>query len=342
MKTTERIAQLRQEIEDNFGKRGNAERREQLAALVERQRVLDNYRWVLKQRLHSADHKAARPTYHAEETRKAIAWAAKGEYARGEYGQLTIENRAPLVGWLPTLSVLRTYPTHPALAHLKPYLTADETLKRAFNAGLLPEPWADFDRKGRGKAVNYDLYGFAQDGALILVQQRIFERRKYTNVTLRYYVTDGEAIVEIQNGAKSLIKRAAATSTAPDITLRAVYGKLPADWQAHIDPTPVSYAATPATGYKLVEFDADQLLSLYDASPWSIGQERKEQLGKDHAGGLYYYASPDKARALAKASWGRLIQRFALLEVRATGAHRRYGDKLACSSMTPVRVVEYI
>ena len=199
-------------------------------------------------------------------------------------------------------------------------------------------------RSPRWAAVNHDIYGIAASGRLVVVQERHASNNKYgTSVQISYYVTDGDTGVEIQNGTKSLVKRAAKADPAPDSPLRALRHLLPDEWQEMVSTSPVSYPA-PATesGYKLLERgEGDTLRSLWDADyTYRLGRRQCNAARRDHGGGLYYYATREECEAMKSIDWGREITDYVIIRCDISGTILRYeSGKRAATYLRPVEIV---
>lgn len=181
----------------------------------------------------------ARSPAHPARVREQIAVLAAQRWRRGQWGEM--------VG----VAVPAKYYRHPDLAALAAPLALKE---QATATGLLPVESCEFDRKGRGTAVNVDLYGYC--GGLLLAQVRTSIRRTthgHLSIRKKYLLTDGLRAVEVP---PARIKRAAAQDPALDAPLRALKSVLPPEWAARIDAPPLKLAvprASMAVAYKVVE-----------------------------------------------------------------------------------------
>src|SRR3990167_3681262 len=225
---------------------------------------------------------------------------------------------------------------------------ANTVVSRAVRCGVLERAGigdaGGSKRSPRWAAVNHDIYGIAASGRLVLVQDPHASNNKYgPQVQISYYVTDGDLGVEIQNGTKSLVKRAAKADPAPDSPLRALRHLLPDDWQKMVNTHPVSYPS-PATesGYKLLERDEGGVLrSLWDSDyTYALGRRQCNAARRDHGGGLYYYASREECESMKGIDWGREITDYVIVRCEVSGTILRYeSGKRAATYLRPVEIV---
>lgn len=271
---------------------------------------------------------------HPEWVRSQIKQLSQQQWTRGEYRYL--------VG----VRVPQHLRTHPALRELAAPLALRE---RAIAAKLLPAEYCRFDHKGRGSQVSVDLYGYGFD--LLLVQVRTSERRSasgHLSVSKQYRLTDGCIVIDVP---PARIKRAAAQDPAIDSPIRALKPILPPEWAARIDADPLKLTAPQGSlpeAFKVVEQRPDgTLVSVYDGSPWEMGNERKERALRDHIGGLYAYATADQAIAAARR--GEIFNRcwhegktlvLVRCETGSGGRFIRYSNgKLAFHALKPVEII---
>jgi hypothetical protein len=351
--TYQRAAELKAEIAANARKRGNADRRVEYAALMEKIERWDRIRAAIRAK--SLFHvRGPRLDSQIAYSRESIRRYATATLVRGEYNELllatgTKRTARPIVA--------ERVIGHPALATVREVFAAWRLVDRC---AKMPARGADWDKKGRGVAINHDLYGFVP--GLALVQVRRFERDKYTNVTLRYFVTDGVDAIEIGNGKKSVIKRAAALYPSPSGPLRALRAALPGHWQALIDGDAPKFPAPPKnetrTTYKIVRLAGVGLMvSLYDGSTiYAIDKRMTQRVGKDaglayglgnqrHDGGWYSHTSPERCLELHRKH--ELAQNddnehatYVLLECEISGRIVEFDNgKLASTYLTPRRIL---
>jgi len=355
--TIDQYETLKREIEENHGKRGNAERRQKLEALRERMQQIDSYRKTLREKLNSANLPDPRDQSHVKFVRESIDRAATAEVGRGVYAEITVKvtTPSPMYGEYGTgvVATIKKFLTHPRLKRFAAWRNAWTVIGRAVDFGILDEARFDSDRissrRSSWESVNHDLYAYSQDGKLVLVQQRECENDgKYTNIKIRYFVTDGERAIELPNGKKQIVKRAAASDPSFDSPLRAVRSMLSEDWQAMIDATPVKFAAFGgtikySTGFKLLEQREGKLFSLWSRDyGYKLGRRECDKARDDHCGGLYYYRDAEQARALTTTNWGRSINQFVIVRCDVGGTTIDYGSKCASTYLRPVEIVETI
>lgn len=103
------------------------------------------------------------------------------------------------------------------------------------------------------------------------------------------------------------------------------------------------------TAYKLVKFENERMISLFDpATEYELGVRMTEAVKPDHNGG--YYAYPDKinlirewdSRTLVPRKCSQNVAHLALIEVKLSGRMVEYGHKIAATHLTPVRIVQKI
>lgn len=351
----EQIASLKHDIELNHGKRGNAERRAQLDALVAKRWTAFSHTSDAHKKINGQNLDGPRSDHSIERKRALINAVAQCNIVRGSYSELDVSNPHTDEHYYSSeIAQVMTLTTHPALRQFAAWREANDVLQRAVDFGLLDEAGIEdagsSRRRNRWQAVNHDIYSYTHDGKLICVQQRESESDgRYTNVKIRYFVTDGETAVEILNGRKQIVKRAAKADPAPDSPLRALRNDLPAEWQELIDPAPVKFAAVKielsGTGYKLLEQREDgALASLWKSDyTYRIGALRSQHVEEDHGGGLYYYLTRDECKKLTAGNWGRTIRRFAVVRCEVGGRTLEYpSGKRASTYLRPVEIVETI
>lgn len=227
----EKIASLTAEVEENRGKRGNPERRAELAVLSSELMRKDKIRAEIRAKSYFTT-RGGRSELQASSVRAIIEIAARINIKRGFFAEIEIPFQIERV---------REYKNHPSLKRFKPLFMALETEIH------LPEKRAEFDAKGRGYAVNRDLYGFTADGKCAIWQVRTWNK-KYThgfaNTSREYWVaTEHEAHLLPQEAAAVVRKAAAAENAEFDAPLVAVRDFLPAGVQQHIEKRTVKFAA---------------------------------------------------------------------------------------------------
>jgi hypothetical protein len=238
---SEQIKALESEIEANAGKRGNPQRRAQLETLNKKSYTARFFHSRVQENLASQNLPNPRSSSKPEHTRERIAAASKRDVYRDSWGALTCPRDVE--------DLLREVKiTHPLLAKFAAWKNANEVKRRAVDFGILDEAGivdtGSSRRRSRWASVNHSIYSYSANGKLAVIQQRECESDgKYTNLKIRYFVTDGENAIELQNGKKQSVKRAAAADAAPDSPLRALRSILPEDWQALVDDKPVKFPA---------------------------------------------------------------------------------------------------
>ena len=347
------VASLAAEIEANHGKKGNAARRETLAAAELRLLELKAKKMTLRRQWQGpkSDPRSEwkNRAWYKGLRRRDIADASLGILQRGIYGELGV--RWELNVRLGVHALRQTAEEmckrgHPAFVGLTAHFVGHETIRKAVSNGLVPGDKAEFNKRGRGEAVNKDIYASTANGQLVLVQVRHFTRTKYSSTRYEYAVTDGENVIWLENGVKNLVKRAGKQEGCPvDGPLQAIYKHLPAEWQARVKPVlgedfKLTGPAYWHYGWKLMQEIDGVLCSLWDASPWT-GNKRHEPVAPAHGGGLYCYLTKELAKKLATAEWvQKTVQAddLRLVEVAFRGPILRYGDKIAASTMKPISV----
>lgn len=268
-------------------------------------------------------------------TRRRIEQWRSQTWQRGAHGELR------------GVQIPKRFWTHPALKALAAPLALFERAK----SHVLPEPYAAFDPKGRGTSLSLDLYGFGF--GLLLVQVRTSRRRAphgFLSIRKDYLLTDGCDCTVVQ---PARIKRAAAQDPRIESPIRALKLVLPPAWADRIEAEPLK-CAMPITryheAYKVVEQkDTGQLVSVYDGSPWPLGEWRTERARRDHGSGLYAYARLEEAQYAAQE--GRIFNRvwsqgktlvLVRCEVGGGGRCLRYGLKRAFHALRPVEILGVI
>ena len=114
-----------------------------------------------------------------------------------------------------------------------------------------------------------------------------------------------------------------------------------AEGQVRLRPKP-NRACANGIGFKILAVGNDgRLYSVYDGSPWLLGQKRVERALKDHNGGLYVYETPsDALRSIGQfPTSSRLLDApKVLVKCKVGGSYCRYGKKLAFSRVTPINI----
>lgn len=277
------------------------------------------------------EHHEARDDLQIKNTRNTIERLASTKISRDYYDAIVYPN------------VPERLATHPRLSHLAWASSAKHIIETAQDNKVLPNEYANFDRKGRGDCLNIDLYGYAE--GLVLVQVRRTTVSKYGSSPRKsYFVTDGKNAIEV---SKSKIRRAAQQLKDLDAPMRAVKDELPGEWAVRLGDklklaAPV---ASKSTGYKIVVRAANgKLVSAYDKqTEYKLGKQLKQKARDEHRGGYYIYADPDALRNNPTDYLNEDLianQSLALLECECVGTPVKYGAKLAYSIVKPVRIVD--
>lgn len=292
-----RRTELKSQIESMAGRKGVGQLRAELESINERLAQLDARRQEMKRNVNSQN-AVGRSKSHIQAQRQSFDDLKACRIVRGFYNELTFS--APRDVWNGRLAELlsKQHPTHPNALPFAAWNQAHRTLQAAIDDGVIPEQDAEFDKKGRGTATNHDMYGYSQDGALILVQVRQGVVSKYgTNVKIQYFVTDGDDCIEIVKG-KANIKKAAQSDPSPDSPLRFLRSQLKAEWQVKLSENPVKFTAPKATEYevyKILHNDNGTLRSVYSGEVYTLNKSKVQKACDDHNGGYYAFLSRETA-----------------------------------------------
>jgi hypothetical protein len=248
---------------------------------------------------------------------------------RGTYGQI-----------IPTISTTGT-------AAPSTYGHAKSILAQAIRRGVVDAPYCEVDAKHRGSALNYDLYDFARGVAL--VQQRHTTCTKYGNSPTKTYLIlrrQCGVVTATEAPGKARIAKLAKSGLPWGGVIAAITGRKPATIKTRTQPQ--------ETGFKVLQRDGDQLVSVWDQSPWELGKERAERLAVDPYGyehptaGLYYYATADEAInaaqhndifGTAREHAGLVVCRVRVRGRRAVAAATDYGVKRVATYIRPEAIV---
>lgn len=371
------IDRLTAEVAAGHGKKGNAARRLELEALQAHYSGLRNRLRAIRRQAHAASNancfddgtpkfRTPRTGSYISRVRANIERYAAATVVRGEYGELLIRSGVNRYGHAgdEARPAIDRYRTHPQLRHLAAFQHAWRMIDSAAANGKIPDRMSDFDDRQCGTAINHDLYGFTPD--LALVQVRTWRRTstKYPGaITKQYLITDGATAVEITNGKKSLIKKAATIDATPDSTLRMIKDVLPPAWQELVTGSAPKLLATAGqhrtmTTYKIVRQNGEgEMVSLHDGwTRYVINQRLTNRLGEDagkyrydygqiHEGG--YYSHPAIGRTLELQDAGRLANNdrnpdltYVLLECEISGRIVQFDNgKLASTYIKPLRIL---
>ena len=325
------IEALQNDIDANHGKRGNAERRKALEALYAKRIRVFNYHYDAQNKI-NGQNREGRNEYHYARTLETIAKLSAYVVTRGGYGEIVVPD-------LPSRLM-----NHPQLKSAARICKAAAVMNRAIaEADGLSENMADFDRKGRGTAINHSLYAVSADDEIVLVQEREYTANKYGgSVKIDYFVTNGDIAVRVPDNVKALIKRAAAADPSADSPLRAIAKHLPADFAAHIGGEPVKFSAPmtqETTVYKIVARVDGELQSVYDPKMvYTVGTYKTDKAKTGHRGGLYCYGTEAEALAAQRANavfnttWLR-GRELVMCRCTARGGYIKYASNKRAYSM---------
>lgn len=216
---------------------------------------------------------------------------------------------------------------------------AQELIAKASATKKIPESYDDitFDRKRRasGSAIHHEVYDIHPDPLRVLVCIRETDGSKYGVRTLSktYYIIKRHGKGVSVTPAKKAIAAKAAKSAGCEIgcAISMLEGKKKL-YLPRACPDGIAYK-------KLAIGDDGRLYSVYDGSPWIIGQERREKALKDHNGGLYVYESIEDAKHAPFPPESALKDSTkAIVKCRVGGNYCRYDKKLAFSRVTPVNI----
>lgn len=222
------------------------------------------------------------------------------------------------------------------------YAETCHLIKLAVKAGKIDRAYdtISFDRKGRadGSAVHHEIYDITEDARHLLLCVRSTEGSKYgvRTTSKDYYIlsTHGRG-VRVHPASKAKAAKAAKQAVA---TLGQAIAVCLGKKKLAVAPL------EPITGYKIVAV-ADDFVSVFDQTPWTIGVTRREGATANHTGGHYVF--PDLAAALA--AWdARLVfadewmtaARYSLLKCECAGRRFTFDNKKIC--ITTVRPIEEV
>lgn len=293
-----RKTELTSQIASMAGKKGVGALKAELEKLNDTLLGYTLRREAMKRNINSQNAKS-RDSFQKQRTEKALLDLSKCHISRGWYDELLFSAKQSEIWSLGQCEHVAKYcPTHPNALPFTAWNQAKATLSAAIHDGVIPEQDADFDRKGRGNATNHDIYGYSNDGTLVLVQVRHATVSKYgTNVKIQYFVTDGDDCIEISKG-KANIKKAAQVDKSPDSPLRFVRSSLKAEWQKKIDEKPVKLQAPKVARFeifKILHNDNGTLRSVYSGEEYTLNKSKTQKAQEGHEGGYYAFLSKDIA-----------------------------------------------
>lgn len=198
-----------------------------------------------------------------------------------------------------------------------------------------------WDKKSRasGSAVHHEIYDIHPDPLRVLVCIRETEGSKYGVATKakNYYIIKkhGRGVI-VSNANKHIAAKAAKQAGCElgcAINTLEGNGKL----RSTRPPRP----QLPDFGYKMLSVGDDgRLYSVYDGSPYLMGQIRTEQAMREHNGGLYCYLSADEAKKAVFPNNSKLADAAKIIaKCKIGGNHVTYDNgKYAVSELTPINV----
>jgi len=192
-----------------------------------------------------------------------------------------------------------------------------------------------FDRKGRaeGGACHHEIYDISADARQLLLCVRQTEGTRYgvRTTSKNYYIitTHGRG-VRVVAAPKAIAAKASKLAINPGDAIAVCLGK------KHL----AGHKPETIIGYKIVA-KADDFVSVFDNSPWTIDKTRTEMATKNHTGGFYIFSSITDAldawndRLVFAEEWMR-AEKYSLLECECSG--RRYlhdNKKICCTKVRP-------
>lgn len=223
------------------------------------------------------------------------------------------------------------------------YAETCHLIKLAVKSGRIDAAYDDisFDRKRRaeGSARHHEIYDISDDARHLLLCVRETEGSKYgvRTTSKEYFVisTHGKG-VRVQSAPKSKAAKAAKQAVNPGDAIAVCLGK------KKLQPTVTAWEKE--TCYKIVAV-ADDFISVFDNSPWTLGKARREASTKSHDGGFYVFPTVEDAliawnNRQAFADEWMTAERYSLLECECSGRRYLHDNKKIC--VTQVRPVAEI
>jgi len=198
-----------------------------------------------------------------------------------------------------------------------------------------------FDRKRRaeGSARHHEIYDISDDARHLLLCVRETEGSKYgvRTTSKEYFIvsTHGKG-VRVQPAPKSKAAKAAKQAINPGDAIAVCIGKK--KLQSAVASLDKQIC------YKIVAV-ADDFISVFDNSSWSIGVARREASTSNHDGGFYVFPSVEaalvawNARLVFADEW-MTAEKYSLLECECSGRRYLHDNKKIC--VTQVRPVAEI
>lgn len=229
---------------------------------------------------------------------------------------------------------------YPKNSEFEIWQNAQNIIGQAVNRKKIPAAYDTiyFDRKRRasGAAVHHEIYDIHPDPLRVLVCIRETEGSKYGVKTLSktYYIVKrhGAAGVIVKPANKNIAAKAAKSSDCElGCAINVLEGK---------KTLKLNRACPDGIAYKMLAVGDDgRLYSVYDGSPWVLGQGRHERAMRDHNGGLYVYEHISNAAGAPFPDNSRLAGApKVVVKCRVAGNYCRYGSKLAFSHVTPINI----
>lgn len=208
----------------------------------------------------------------------------------------------------------------------------------AIRQGVIADEYCDFDRKGRGSCLNYDVYDWHKPSRTLLIQERVTTGNKHGMSPRKRYL-----LLSRHRGRWQL------DGEAPMQTSIAKLAKLDPRL-GHIILTITGQAGRPLrlrrtseqlTGYKAVALVNGELRSIFSGRLFRVGGTYRETARPEHRGGYYYYRSVEEAHEASVPTASALIdQPRVIVEVKVGGRVLAYDNgKRAASRMTITRIV---
>jgi len=255
-------------------------------------------------------------------------------FTRNDYGQIIAPVRQE--------NAFGRTPSTPYLCDI--YAETCHLIKLAVKSKkILPAyDYISFDRKRRakGSARHHEIYDISDDARHLLLCVRETEGRgKYgvSTTSKTYYIisTHGKG-VRVKEAPKSKAAKAAKQAANPGDAIAVCLGKK--KLQSTIKSLPSE------TCYKIVAV-AEDFVSVFDNSPWTLGKARREAATKNHDGGFYVFPSVEAAliawndRKVFAEEWMKST-RYSLLECKCSGRRYLHDNKKIC--VTQVKPVSEV
>jgi TusA-related sulfurtransferase len=223
------------------------------------------------------------------------------------------------------------------------YTETCHLIKLAVNTKKILPAYDDisFDRKRRaeGSARHHEIYDISDDARHLLLCVRETEGSKYgvSTTSKEYFIisTHGKG-VRVQDAPKAKAAKAAKQAVNPGDAITVCLGK------KKLQGTVSSMCRE--TCYKIVAV-ADDFVSVFDNSPWTLGKSRREASTKNHDGGFYVFPTVEAAliawtERKAFADEWMTAEKYSLLECECSGRRYLHDNKKICvTQVKPVAEV---